>query len=301
MLAPALEPEVLNKEPELAAIVAAPGGAPSGPISSMRSDKAAIVTAPGGASKLVPSSTRSDKMAEPEALNRDPAPSWPLPVVLAMARIGAKYLAMSRWALATHAARQAKLGNPSFVSKAAAASSLSQICLDCIWDRQCRNMGQPLPLPLSVRHGDARGAAREGSAGTCRPARPRPRGPATTRRQADWQGCRAATCPCLWWGAAGAVGWRWPADGWQPAASWCPSLPAGGAGCLGDEADLVSWRVLSGTPPDGDRPSLDGAVPFVAASQRRTSRTPRQARLTETTECWARRRRHGAGGGTEGD
>ena len=32
MLAPALEPEVLNKEPELAAIVAAPGGAPRGPI-----------------------------------------------------------------------------------------------------------------------------------------------------------------------------------------------------------------------------------------------------------------------------
>ena len=130
---------------------------------------------------------------------------------------------------------------------------------------------------------------------------PRPRGPATTRRQADWQGCRTATCSCLWWGAAGAVGWRWPADGWQPAASWCPSLPAGGAGCLGAEADLVSWSVPSGTPPDGDRPSLDGAVPFVAASQRRTSRTPRQARLTETTECWARRRRHGAGGGTEGD
>ena len=40
MLAPALEPEVLNKEPELAAIVAAPGGAPSGPISSTRSDTA---------------------------------------------------------------------------------------------------------------------------------------------------------------------------------------------------------------------------------------------------------------------
>ena len=48
MLAPALEPEILNKEPELAAIVAAPGGAPSRPISSMRSDTAAIVTAPGG-------------------------------------------------------------------------------------------------------------------------------------------------------------------------------------------------------------------------------------------------------------
>ena len=40
MLAPALEPEVLNKEPELAAIVAAPGGAPRGPISSTRSDTA---------------------------------------------------------------------------------------------------------------------------------------------------------------------------------------------------------------------------------------------------------------------
>ena len=148
MLAPAPEPEVLNKEPELAAIVAAPGGAPSGPISSTRSDKAAIVTAPGGASKLVPTSTRSDKMAEPEALNRDPAPSWPLPVVLSMARIGALYLAATRWALATYAARQAKLGNPGFVSKAAAASSLSQICSDLIWNRQCRSGANPLPLPL---------------------------------------------------------------------------------------------------------------------------------------------------------
>ena len=104
MLALVPEPEVLNKEPELAAIVAAPGGAPSRPISSMRSDMAAIVTAPGGASNLVPSSTRTDKMAEPEALNRDPAPSWPLPVVLALARIEAIYLAMSRWALAIWAA-----------------------------------------------------------------------------------------------------------------------------------------------------------------------------------------------------
>jgi hypothetical protein len=194
MLAPALEPEVLNKEPELAAIVAAPGGAPRGPISSTRSDTALhqmqrIVTAPGGASKLVPSSTRSDKMAEPEALNRDPAPSWPGPVVLAMARIGAKYLAMSRWALATHAALQAKWGNPCFASKAAAASSLSQICLDCIWNRQCRNMGQPLPLPLSVRHGDARGAAREGSAGTCRPAR---QGRGDQRRQGGKRTGKAA-------------------------------------------------------------------------------------------------------------
>ena len=194
MLAPALEPEVLNKEPELAAIVAAPGGAPRVPISSTRSDTALhqmqrIVTAPGGASKLVPSSTRSDKMAEPEALNRDPAPSWPWPVVLAMVRIGAKYLAMSRWALATHAALQAKLGNPSFASKAAAASSLSQICLDCIWDRQVRNMGQPLPLPLSVRHGDARGAAREGSAGTRRLAR---QGRGDQRRQGGKRTGKAA-------------------------------------------------------------------------------------------------------------
>ena len=158
MLALALEPEVLNKEPELAAIVAAPGGAPSGPISSMRSDMAAIVTAPGGASNLVPSSTRTDKMAEPEALNRDPAPSWPLPVVLAMARVGTMSLAMSRWVLATYVT----------------ASSLSDICSNLV-----RTMGftpfrygkrHPLPLPISVRHGDARGAAREGSAGTCRPA-----------------------------------------------------------------------------------------------------------------------------------
>ena len=48
MLALAPEPEVLNKEPELVAIVTAPGGASSGPISSTRSDKAAIVTAPWG-------------------------------------------------------------------------------------------------------------------------------------------------------------------------------------------------------------------------------------------------------------
>ena len=101
MLAPALEPEVLNKEPELAAIVAAPGGAPSGPISSTRSDKAAIVTAPGGASRLVPTCTRPDKVAEPEDLNKVPAPSWPWPVILAMAKIGAIHLAMSMWALAT--------------------------------------------------------------------------------------------------------------------------------------------------------------------------------------------------------
>ena len=74
MLAPAPEPEVLNKEPELAAIVAAPGGAPSGPITSMRSDKAAIVTAPGGTSS-VPIGSRSDKVAEPE----DPEPSSTLP------------------------------------------------------------------------------------------------------------------------------------------------------------------------------------------------------------------------------
>ena len=56
MLAPAPEPEVLNKEPELAAIVAAPGGAPNGPISSTRSDQAEddvrIVTAPGGRHNL---------------------------------------------------------------------------------------------------------------------------------------------------------------------------------------------------------------------------------------------------------
>ena len=178
MLAPALEPEVLNKEPELAAIVAAPGGAPRGPISLTRSDTALhqmqrIVTAPGGASKLVPSSTRSDKMAEPEALNRDPAPSWPLPVVLAMARIGTIYLSMSRWVLATYVP----------------ASSLSQICSDLIWNRQCRSGAHPLPPPLSVRHGDARGAAREGSAGTCRPAR---QGRGDQRRQGGKRTGKAA-------------------------------------------------------------------------------------------------------------
>jgi hypothetical protein len=171
MLAPTLEPEVLNKEPELAAIVAAPGGAPNGPISSMRSDQAEddvrIVAAPGGAPQLVPSSTRSDKMAKLEALNRDPAPSWPLPVVLALARTGAIYLAMSRWALATWAARQAKLGNPSFGSKAASASSLSQFSSDLIWNRP---VGLFFHLSeLSLRHDDARGAATEDSAGTCRP------------------------------------------------------------------------------------------------------------------------------------
>ena len=79
MLAPTLEPEVLNKEPELAAIVAAPGGAPSRPISSMRSDTAAIVTAPGGASSCSRLSSPSDKVAELEVLNKDPAPSSTLP------------------------------------------------------------------------------------------------------------------------------------------------------------------------------------------------------------------------------
>ena len=172
-----LVPEVLNKEPELAAIVAAPGGAPSGLTSSMRSDMAAIVTAPGGASKLVPSSTRTDKMAEPEALNRDPAPSWPLPVVLAMARVGTMSLAMSRWVLATYVT----------------ASSLSDICSNLV-----RTMGftpfrygkrHPLPLPISVRHGDARGAATEGSAGTCRPAR---QGRGDQRRQGGKRTGKAA-------------------------------------------------------------------------------------------------------------
>jgi hypothetical protein len=46
---------------------------------------------------------------------------------------------------------------------------------------------------------------------------------------------------------------------------------------LGTDAGLVNWSVLSGTPPDGDRTSLGGAVPSVAASQWRTSRPSRQA------------------------
>jgi hypothetical protein len=105
-----------------------------------------------------------------------------------------------------------------------------------------------------------------------------------------------ASCLC-WWGAARAVGWRWPADDRQPAASWCSSFSAWGTGRLAADAGLLSWSVLSGTPPDGDRPSLGSAVPFVVASQRRKSRPPRQAQLTKSAECWTRRRRHGADGG----
>jgi hypothetical protein len=184
MLALAPEPEVLNKEPELAAIVAALGGAPSGPISSTRSDKAAIVTAPGGASRLVPTCTRPDKVAEPEDLNKVPAPSWPWPVILAMAKIGAIHLAMSRWALATWAARQAKqLGNPSCLdSKAATASSLPQT-------------GIAPSAGAGNRHGDARGAAREGSAGTRRPANQRQHTAArgSTRRTAQHTASHSST------------------------------------------------------------------------------------------------------------
>jgi hypothetical protein len=32
-------------------------------------------------------------------------------------------------------------------------------------------------------------------------------------------------------GGGGAVGWRWPVDDKQPAASWCSGLPVGGTGC----------------------------------------------------------------------
>jgi hypothetical protein len=178
MLALASEPEVLNKEPELAAIVVAPGGAPSGPISSTRSDKVAIVTAPRGVSKLVPTCTRPDKVAEPKDLNKVPAPSWPWPVILAMAKFGAIHLAMSRWALATWAARQAKqLGNPScLVSKAAATSSLPQT-------------GTAPSAGAGNRYGDAWGAAREGSAGTRRPA---DQGRGDQRRQGDKRTGKAA-------------------------------------------------------------------------------------------------------------
>jgi hypothetical protein len=100
-------------------------------------------------------------------------------------------------------------------------------------------------------------------------------------------------------GGGGAVGWRWPADDRQPAAPRCPSFSAWGTSCLGTNAGLVSWSVLSGTPPAGDRPSLGSKVPFVAASHRRTSRPPRQAQLTGSAECWTRRRRQGADDGAE--
>jgi hypothetical protein len=175
-------------------------------------------------------------------------------------------LAMAMAMVLTAAARQAKqLGNPScLVSKAAAATSLSKT-------------GTAPSAVAGNRYGDARGAAREGSAGASRPA---DRRPTSTRRQAGWQGRWHATCPCLcWWGAAGAVGWRWPADDRQPAVSCCSSFSAWGTGCLGVADGLLSWSVLSGTPPDGDRPSLGSAVPFVAASQRWTSRPPWQAQL----------------------
>jgi hypothetical protein len=179
MLAPTLEPEVLNKEPELAAIVAAPGGAPNGPISSTRSDQAEddvrIVTAPGGASQLVPTSTRSDKVAELEVLNKDPAPSSTLPAPGGAANLA---LAMAMAMVLTAAARQAKqLGNPScLVSKAAAASSLSKT-------------GTAPSAVAGNRYGDARGAAREGSAGTRRLA---DQGRGDQRRQGDKRDGKAA-------------------------------------------------------------------------------------------------------------
>ena len=146
MMALVPEPEVLNKEPELAAIVAAPGGAPSRPISSMRSDTAAIVTAPGGASSCSRLSSPSDKVAELEVLNKDPAPSSTLPAPGGAANLA---LAMAMAMVLTAAARQAKqLGNPScLVSKVAAASSLSKT-------------GTAPSAVAGNRYGDARGAAR---------------------------------------------------------------------------------------------------------------------------------------------
>jgi len=175
MLALVPEPEVLNKEPELAAIVAAPGGAPSGPISSMRSDTAAIVTAPGGASSCSRLSSPSDKVAELEVLNKDPAPSSTLPAPGGAANLA---LAMAMAMVLTAAARQAKqLGNPScLVSKVAAASSLSKT-------------GTAPSAVAGNRYGDARGAAREGSAGTRRLA---DQGRGDQRRQGDKRDGKAA-------------------------------------------------------------------------------------------------------------
>jgi hypothetical protein len=65
------------------------------------------------------------------------------------------------------------------------------------------------------------------------------------------------------------------------------SSPPRGQGTLGQryEDDSLSYCSLK---------------KVVAASQWWTSRTSWQAWLTGTTECWARWRRHGASGGTEG-
>ena len=231
------------------------------------------MTARGGASSVLIGS-RSDKVAEPE----DPEPSSTLPAPGGAANLA---LAMAMAMVLTAAARQAKqLGNPScLVSKAAAATSLSKT-------------GTAPSAGAGNRYGDAWGAAREGSASASWPA-DQDRG--DRRRQGDKRAGKGAgtrlALVSVGGGAAGAVGWRLPADDRQPAASWCSSFSAWGTGCLGAAAGLLSWSVLSGTPPDGDRPSLGSAVPFVAASQRRTSRPPRQAQLTGSAECWTRRRR----------
>ena len=159
MLAPTLEPEVLNKEPDLAAIVAAPGGAPNGPISSTRSDQAEddvrIVTAPGGASQLVPTSTRSDKVAELEVLNKDPAPSSTLPAPGGAANLA---LALAMAMVLTEAARQAKQqANPSCLALTAATATSSPTA-DAV----------PITADALKRDGAARGAATGGDAGTSR-------------------------------------------------------------------------------------------------------------------------------------
>ena len=73
-------------------------------------------------------------------------------------------------------------------------------------------------------------------------------------------GFQQAVRLCLCWsGAAGAVGWHWPAGDCQPAASRCTSWPVGGAGSSGARAGTVKWDNPSGTPFDRVLPALDGA------------------------------------------
>ena len=142
---------------------------------------------------------------------------------------------------------------------------------------------------------------RSGEGGRCwrTPAcRQRPRGSTRTRRQACRQGRRqdGHLCHC-WRGAAGAVGWRWPAGDYQPAASWCTSWPVGGTGGLGAGAGLVKWGNPSDPPFDRVWPAVDGAETRAVSTLRGTTRSPRQTQLTESAKCWTRQRRTGAGGG----
>jgi hypothetical protein len=231
-----------------------------------------------------------------------PAVALQLPRALEIIRCSSKFsppqraaakmhVTMLGWALVTEArkekgsttassnlrdAMKAVCGSASGAPKAETASSVVEAC---------------------KRDEDARGAAKGGDAGG--------RGLAVEGRGvqlgwlAGWQrGCRHATRLCLCSrGAAGAAGWRWPVGGHEPAASWCTSWSVGGTGCLGADAGLIRWSNPSGTPPHGVRPALDGAETSAAASKRGTSRTPRQAQLTESAGCWTRRRRTGVGGG----